>query len=329
MPLFGVKEIREFTIVAGGGGKSGYGVDCGVIVIDSKGTEIKYTTNDIIKKLEVYDLEKVDDGKEKQQGGILIAACGDNNLYLMHFINGEIKLINFLEGKVLKALLTRDLIVCMESGEIYGFRNVMEIKNLVKPDFPLDYESFVFTIVVEGEKILFYNEEGKLVTPGNSLSFFLKPKDKLYRACARNGYSMYYDEGTVTNVPGYIVDMAYRNGNLVYYYHKINKSVLVINNLNLLHPKITGMDLRKDVLSVITVTGDIITYDHGKHVSTKNVSNIPLTGLHLKNNKIVFSLLNGMVGYCYTGSGFFRNIPFVFIIFMLLLVSYFYEIFTK
>lgn len=314
MPLFDIKVIPGYYFVAGGGGKKDYGISNGIYAINIETKEkIFFKTNDIIKSIEIVNMNIIQKQQQKtdiqnedcnindstSSNNYLIVAIGLEFLYLIKF-NGIFIELNKVQQKVKKIILEQNLYILDNHGFIYGFGNIINNYNI---DFTDKSNSNVkvckdlkTTIKTINDKVVFIdsqNNEYDMIEGGIS---FLVNDNNMCIIKYKDGISTYKIDDDEEEVPGKIIKIINKAGNLIFYANTPDGSTLYINGNEIKFPKITDYAIYGDIMGVSTVFGDIHIFEFGKQINKINISDIPITGLAIYKDEIKFTILNGILG---------------------------------
>lgn len=123
-PLFDLKIVNEYVLVAGGGGDKAYGRENGVIAYDKKSLVDKsnkklafYQTHDSIQSIVVCE--------NMSEEHLIIGACGTENFYLLEF-NNEFKLLKKISKQISNFIYTKGKLI-FNDGTKQGIENIVDM----------------------------------------------------------------------------------------------------------------------------------------------------------------------------------------------------------
>ncbi|ORD94748.1 hypothetical protein ECANGB1_60 [Enterospora canceri] len=330
IPLFDLKVTRKYLFVAGGGGKEDYGIDNGIIAIDRKTNKrIFFKTQDIIKSISIQEIGKIclDDIKAKTSSckskcesprekldkklieqaktnakgtnvddGYLIAAVGTDFFYMVKF-NGVFIEITKTKATLKKVVLDTNLYALDKKGYIYGFANVLENRAI---EFDSEGNGSkncqVAEICIKNDAISFKDKNGRMHKTLSNASNFFVSDNSMHIVQYGDMISSFTYDGEMVETSGKINYILEIHGNLIYYSHTEKGSLLSINGIEMMLPKITDISISGDFLVVSTVYGDIYVYEAGEEINKMNVSDVPITGVGISGEDVKFTVLNGVLG---------------------------------
>lgn len=294
MPLFDIKMTSSHILVSGGGGNKDYGVDNGIIAVHKETTKkMHFKTEDIIVRMDMAKYEN---------GSYLIAACGSEYFYMIKF-DGKFEEKCKIHKKVKKAIVTNNLYVLDKNKTVYGFSNIMENQEITitwKETKKIDYSNYVYASTEKGNQIQFHpedkeNTKDSFMAIGNVSNIFVS-EGMLRVVRYEEKQSTFVVDGITEKVDGKIGEIIDQNGNLIYYAHRPEGSLLSINGTEKMLPKITDIDISGEYLVLSTVYGDIHVFMKGEELHRRNVANMAITGVAVYNQNIKFTMFTGVLG---------------------------------
>ena len=309
MPLFDIKITKDHFLVSGGGGQKDYGIDNGIMSItkeDSKRTF--YKTEDIIKAFEVSEID---------ESNYLLVGIGTDNFYIIKF-NGSFTLLKKIKKAVKDVIITenKDLYVLDNNKMLYGFSDILNnfetmkfkepkkvndseyVYKLIKDKF-ISFEgstASLSAVINEDEKENGKNAENDKFDAVKGVSKIFYCGDKIHVVRRNEGSSSFVVEFFKEEIKENVEKIIDRAGNLIFYTHNPNGSILYLNGEQTKMAKITDMSLHNEYLVVSTVYGEIYVFFKGKLSHKLSVSDMPITGVAIYGETVKFTMLTGVMG---------------------------------
>lgn len=295
IPLFNCKVTENYVVVCGGGGNVDFGIENGIIIIDENNKHHHYKTDEIVIKVEVIETNKK----------LIITGIGNFNFYLISFEDSKFNLISQMKAEVKKVYLSDMLIILFDDGEVHSYSDVKKVSDLNNKslfnDIKKDSQYMSYKCKSDDQIVKFVNKEDEIVIPSEIFNFYIR-NNYFYRIGYTNGQSSLIINDDMFSYKGGIEMIEFFKGIPIFYMKGSPTSKLFIGSDEFKFHKITDLAINEEFVGISTVNGEIhifkyyLPVEKVRKLTTIKVSNLPVTGISLKEKHVFYSLLSGKVG---------------------------------
>ncbi|ORD95654.1 hypothetical protein HERIO_2327 [Hepatospora eriocheir] len=210
-----------------------------------------------------------------------------------------------MKAEVKKVYLSDILIILFDDGEVHSYSDVKKVTDLNNKslfnDIKKDSQYMSYKCQSGDQIVKFVNKEDEIVIPSEIFNFYIR-NNYFYRIGYTNGQSSLIINDDMFSYKGGIEMIEFFKGIPIFYMKGSPTSKLFIGSDEFKFHKITDLAINEEFVGISTVNGEIHIFKYHlpvekvRKLTTIKVSNLPVTGISLKEKHVFYSLLSGKVG---------------------------------